>query len=442
MIDEELSKSVTEALSKGLGNQAETVERDLNDFYCWMLNKGKNPDRAKGLSESQADNYHSRIDQIYRFVLFRLTPTDRRYLTHGCADAIIEKLDDDAICTQAGEPYAETSKRKFSNALEKYFEWRHDDCGDMEEWTPQVSFSDGRYNSADKLNFEERWKVRQAALDHGSLPNYYETTQDERDRISGIVAQRVGKPKEEITRKDWEKADSGSKIGSLVSVALETGIIPCEVNEARLGWYDPKRNVFRIPNEYAGKNRPTKDLPLTEEAGENMSKWIQERRHLRMYDGTNRLWLNNEGNPYDSANLCDLVRRLCDQVGIDYENRKIVWYSLRHNLGQSIEEEEDLSEARDQLRHESIETTKKFYGESPIESRRQTLEQINTVARKAAENPDFNPYADNEREHVSVSSKAATSRSPPEETAHIDSRIKDTQEARNEFARKVMNDEV
>ena len=131
-------------------------------------------------------------------------------------------------------------------------------------------------------------------------------------------------------------------------------------------------------------------LPLTEHTGNVLSEWIQERRHLEAYDGTTRLWLNNADDPpYKSASLCYLVRRLCDEADIPRENRKIVWYSLRHNLGKSMEAVDSLSQASDQLRHSSMETTKGTYAKSSIEGRRNTLEKINDRAKRTAENPDF-----------------------------------------------------
>ncbi|WP_323677043.1 site-specific integrase [Halorubellus sp. PRR65] len=275
------------------------------------------------------------------------------------------------------------------------------------------------------------------------LPSYHEKAEEERDKINGLIAQRLGKPKEEITTTDWERADISSKIGSLVGVGLETGIIPIEVGRARTNWYNPKRNVLKISKEDSGKDRPTTELPLTEETGERLSKWIQERRHLEKYDGTDRLWLNREGNPYDSKNLCYLVRRLCEEAGIPHENRKIVWYSLRHNLGQSIEETEDISQASDQLRHDSIQTTKETYGESTIESRRHTLEQINQVAERTVEDPDFNPYAGSDQ---------GSSQQPKEESArsgptgytqkHINVHIEDTQDERVDLAQKILSDDI
>ena len=79
--------------------------------------------------------------------------------------------------------------------------------------------------------------------------------------------------------------------------------------------------------------------------------------------------LNNADNSYKSASFCYLVRRLCYEADISRENQTIVWYSLRHNLGKSIEKVDSLSKASDQLRHSSMETTKGTYAKPLMESR-------------------------------------------------------------------------
>ncbi|WP_233204266.1 tyrosine-type recombinase/integrase [Halegenticoccus soli] len=210
-----------------------------------------------------------------------------------------------------------------------------------------------------------------------------------------------------------------------------------------MDWYKPKRNLLRIPNEFASKDRPTTELPLTEDTVNLLSKWIQERRHYEQYDGTNRLWLNRNGNPYTSKNLCYLVRRFCEEAGIDHEDRKIVWYSLRHSLGKSIEEEEDLSQASDQLRHKSIETMKLFYATSSIESRRHTLEKVNETAQRAAEDPGFNPYADGGQKRT-PSSAAKVPRSSTDQQSvpvkHVDAVIENTPEGRDQFMRQFLTE--
>lgn len=118
-------KPITNALAESLGDDASSVQSDLAEFYNWMLTKGRKPKREKALSPSLSENYHARVDQIFRFVINRIKPSDKTEITHDQADLIVKWLDRDEIRTQGGDAYLETSKRKFTNALQKYFAWKH-----------------------------------------------------------------------------------------------------------------------------------------------------------------------------------------------------------------------------------------------------------------------------------------------------------------------------
>lgn len=387
----ELSSQLTKQLDS---ESAQNIENQLNEFHQWMKVKGKEPAKRTPLSESQSRNYVARMDQVFRFATAFTDLDNPVDFSHTHADQIIRLLDEDRITQVNGNEYAESSKRKFANAIEKYFLWRHG-TGERDRWKPNVRFSQNHFRSIDKLNFRERGLIRAAALEYRSLPSFYDTSESERERINTLVAQRIGKPKDQITGEDWRRDDISSKIGSLVGVGLDTGILAKEVGEAEVSWYRPKQNVLVIPHDRAAKERPNAELPLSDQTGEALSQWIRERRHRPKYDATQKIWLNQAGNPYNSNNLCYLVRRLCQEAGIPLEeDRKISWYSIRHSLGQSMDDVGDLSGANDQLRHESIKTTKDIYGESSIEHRRSTLNQINLIERRAVQDSTFDPFAE------------------------------------------------
>jgi integrase len=432
------AKPITEKLADTLGDDASDVETFLQAFHGWLRECGQNPQRNESMARSGAANYHARIDQLYRFVLEVDELQKERRLTHEQANDLIWRLDNDEILTQSGTAYSQTSKRKFSNALQKYFEWLHHEDMMPEPWEPNVVFADGEHESADSLSFEERHKIRETALEYSSLPAYYETSPAERERINAIVAQRLGKPKEEVTERDWKEADTSAKVGSLVAVALETGMIPIEIKNARVDWYNPRKQVFVIPKKYAAKNRPTTELPLTDDTAEVLSEWMRERRHLSAYDDTTRIWLNQSENPYTSGNLCYLIRQLCRAAGIHIEDRKIVWYSLRHNLGHTFEEVADISATKDQLRHQYLETTKDTYGETATEKRRFTLEAISETAEEAATNDSYNPYAQDVDQTITVDSDTEPE-SGNSNGVHIDEEIADTTDARSQLARDILD---
>lgn len=140
-----------------------------------------------------------------------------------------------------------------------------------------------------------------------------------------------------------------------------------------------------------------------------------------------------------------MLRQLCDEAGIDHTDRKIVWYSLRHNLGQSIEEVEDISQAKDQLRHRDLETTKKSYGKSSVESRRNTLEKIYKRASRALDDPAYNPYGDDEPglppyENDPTTDSVTTSVESNPGTVHANAYIENTPQARVDFVHRFLDE--
>lgn len=144
-------RPIMNALSESLGEQASRVERDLDDVYGWMRTKGKNPNRRKPLSPSVSSNYHSRIDQVFRFVIDRNAPADNTTLAHEQADLIIKLLDRNEICKRNGDPYSESGKRKFADAIPKYFAWRYDRLDDVERWRPRINFSEDLVSNSIRL---------------------------------------------------------------------------------------------------------------------------------------------------------------------------------------------------------------------------------------------------------------------------------------------------
>lgn len=443
-------RTITAELKELLGPDREQVERDLVAYYDWMRREGKvskkqNSERRKPLAKGTVDNYHYHIDRAFRLVIDRLDPADKTHLTHDQADLIVKWLDENEIRKRSGEPFSASTKRKMVNALQKYFEWRCLSGEADKKWESNIEFSDDQYEKTDRLSFTERAMIREAATEHHALPGYYDVDDERRDEINATVAQRLGKPKDELEPMDWERADVSNKIGSLVNVGLDVGITPIEVEEAREDWYDPKKNELTIPEEYASKDRSTSTQPLTESTGRLLRAWLHERRHYEEYDETDRIWLNNEGNPYNSSNLCYLVRRLCDEVGIDHENRKIVWYSLRHNLGQTVREVADLAEASEHLRHSGLEITHDLYSEASVEKRRHTLEKIQELSRRSLEDPDFNVYEALDESILTI----LRSNDPVElltndrhqGEAHVDVTIDNTPSARMQLARDLLAEE-
>lgn len=457
MTDTQLPVELTKSLREMVGSAGADVQQKYSNLYEWMIQKGKNPRREKGLNESTAQNYIKRLDQLHRFSIRYFDPDDHTMIRDEHADELLLMIDRAEITQQhganKGEEYGESAKRKFANALEKYFTWRYHEGSMDYEWEPKIDFSDGKGESAYRFTYRELGLLFDEAQSYGSLPSYYETSEEEREKIDGLVAQRLGIPKEDVTRNDWLHADWSRKIYALVTVGYDVGMTPIEVANAETQWYDPQTKTLTIPSEYACKEREKEEVGLADESAEAMSEWLQERRHLEKYDGSNKIWLNREGNSYTSGSLCTLLRKLCGEAGIKTEDRKVVWYSLRQTMGRNVTDEGDLSEANDQLRHNRLETTQENYNRTPVEKLRARLNETRRKAEKAAADPDYNPY----EEHITSSdspaqsSTAKASPDPSERTdvvtkvgggdIHVDATVEDTMEARVDVTRQILDEE-
>lgn len=439
---------LTEELTKLLRVDAETIREEYQNFSDWMMEEGKNPVKSEPLKIATAENYIERLDKLQRFNIQYLNPDRGTVITDEQAEEILRLLAKDVITKTSGGDYSESAKRKFANTVQKYLEWKFHEGQLQFEWQPRINFSQTNHNSAAKLSYQELGAIFKSAKGYSSLPSYHTSTPEEREQIKGLVAQRLSKPKSEIKRKDWLRADQSVKVHALTLTAYDAGLTPKGVKKAEVGWFQPERNVLKIPTKYATKERSKEEVGLADETCEALSKWIRERRHLEKYDGTSKLWLNREANPYESGSLCGLLRNLCDDAGIPTEDRAIRWYSFRHTSGRNVTNEGSLAEANDQLRHESLETTQETYNETPIEKLRQTVEKTHEKANRAAEDPDYNPYADDEdesqRSHNETGSGNASSDDVVEHVGggnvHVDAVIEDTTQERVDISHQILPD--
>lgn len=179
---------------------------------------------------------------------------------------------------------------------------------------------------------------------------------------------------------------------------------------------------------------------------------MRERRHLEAYDGKGKLWLNREGNPYQSGSLCKIIRDLCAEADVKTDGRKIVWYSLRQTMGRNVTEEGELSESNDQLRRNNLESTHENYNQTPVEKLQARLNSTRQKVERAATDPEYNPFEEDQPGHASP--RSASSRQSTRESneladavtttdsgrAHTDIEIENTTAARAEIARQLLDD--
>ncbi len=339
----------------------------------WLKTEGKDPDRSEGLARKTAGNYASRLDKFYRWVWDEFDGYTTR-ITHEHADEYIQRLANDDLCKGDGTPYSPAHKRKETDALEKLFEWRARELGG-EQWEPAVTFSESGSNPPDVFSKAERAKLREAALELDSIPAYNGLSPEERDRWKAHLAQKLGKPKADVTPDDWERVSTSWEVPSLVWTALDAGLRPVEIERSRIGWLRLEKGVIHIPKREASKNRDHWEVALSERTVRALERWLDERENYMKYDGYEDIWLNWQGNPYQSRTLNYLLDKLCDAADIDQENRDLTWYSIRHSTGTYLATEGDLSQAKAQLRHKSVDSTMR-YTHPPIEERRDTLDEM------------------------------------------------------------------
>lgn len=371
--DQEATTSLNEVTIVPEPSEERLNQRQLVDYrsereQCldWLLTFGKNPDKAEGYAVSTVSARAHRMDQFYRWVWDQ----EDRYtanVTHDHADAWLKHL--------ARRDQSNAHKSNCRKAALMLFKWRQHNHG-LEEWDPVISFvtSDKTTTPRDYLTDSERSAIREAALEYGSVPSYDSVSPQERNRRKAYLAQRFEKPKSKITRDDWDQAN-GWKIPSLVWVSLDAGLRPIEVERAVTDWVDLENGVLRIPREDSSKNRADWIVGLKHRTAHVLERWLEQRDAYEEYDDTNQLWLTREANPYSSASLRYVLHRLCEIAGIDTENRKMSWYSIRHSTGTYMTREEDLAAAQTQLRHLRPETTMK-YDQTPVEDRQDALDRM------------------------------------------------------------------
>ncbi|WP_435319001.1 site-specific recombinase xerd [Haloarchaeobius sp. TZWSO28] len=219
---------VTEPSTEFL-NQRQLVDYRAHREDClrWLLTFGKDPDKVEGYAHSTVKARAARMDRFYRWVW----EEEGRYVSepsHEHADAFLKQL--------AYEDRSNADRSNYQKALQMLFKWYQHERGGQ-AYEPAMTFytDDSATQPRDFLTREERSRVREAALEYGSIPAYKSITPEQRDRWRAHLAQRFDKPKSEVVPADWDRAN-GWKVPSLVSASLDAGLRPIEVERARTSW--------------------------------------------------------------------------------------------------------------------------------------------------------------------------------------------------------------
>lgn len=347
--------------------QVEDYEDHRKTCFDWLLDRGKAPKKYKGYSVYSVKNDAYRLDQFFRFVWREETDGYTVNVSHDYADDYLRYL-------AAEEGHSGDDGAKHRQALIRYFKWRAYERGG-EEYEPEITFDkDSGLHPRDYLSRDEREEIRDASLEYGVVPEYDDLSSTDLDRVKSHLAQRYEKPKDKVSKDDFKRAN-GWMIPSLVFVSLDAGLRPCEVRQATVDWIDTDNQLIRIPKEVSSKNRDNWELALSDRTTRVLERWLAEREEDRQFQDTDAVWLTRESNRWSPQSLRYLLHQLCDLAGIDTENRKMSWYSIRHSTGTYLTEETDMPTAAMQLRHQSLDTTAKYVGTDP-EKRRDALNSL------------------------------------------------------------------
>jgi len=349
------------------GRQTEDYRLYQEELVRWLLNMGKNPDKAEGYSRHTVDTAAYQIDKFHRYIWTGIEDGYTQQITTDHADQFMQHL--------AVQDWKQSYKASLQKSVKREFNFRFYQRGG-DEWEPQFNFYDqtGTHQPRDYLSKEERGKIREAALEYGSVPSYANLSGGERNKWRAYLAQRFDKPKSEVTREDWKRANSW-KYPSLVWASLDTGLRPIEVERAVVSWVDLGNEVLRIPKAESSKNQDNWVVALSSRTARALEKWLDEREQYEKYENTEKIWLTREGNPYGTNSLAYTVRQLCDIAGISYENREMTWYTIRHSVGTQMSAEEGLGATQAQMRHKDERTTMR-YDQAPVENRREALDRM------------------------------------------------------------------
>ena len=267
--------------------------------------------------------------------------------------------------------YEESTLNNFVKTLKRIFKYFNHEKGKNIEWECPIDINETGVTNRDYFKKDEFRPLYEASLEHGTVKHYHSCSPEERDELKAHLAQRFEKAKSEVGPDDFQKANS-FKIPSIVSVSLDCGLRPVEVGRTKKEWVNLEESTLDIPKEESSKNTENWKCVLSNKSARALEKWVDERSSYRKYNGVDELWLNEKGNPYGSSPLNYLLEQLIERGGIRPAGRDLSWYSIRHGTATVWVDEEDLHDAREQLRHKNFETTL-GYSNSGIRNRKEEV---------------------------------------------------------------------
>ena len=183
--------------------QLEDYRGFREDLIRWMLNLGKDPEKAKGYAYDTARQRSYKTDQFYRWIWSQEGYTT--YATTGYADRYSKKL--------AYEETSQTHKAAVQKAVKTLFKYFRYEKNRGIDWDPEIKYSNGGSNThqiRDFLTDGERRRIKQAVLKYGSVPHYNSLTPGERERWKNTSRNGSRNPRKQSRKVIGRRRTAGS----------------------------------------------------------------------------------------------------------------------------------------------------------------------------------------------------------------------------------------
>lgn len=297
----------------------EDYRANKRDLLTWLLERGKDPFSYDGYAATTIRKTHYKLERTYRWAW----KADQRYkwrFDKAVADQWLDYL------------------------------WKHDD--DVPQ--PQIA----EYEKAIKQLFKYWNNTTDANIDWSYDRQLTKSYNTERDHFTAAELRQLYETS--LSHDPLSRDKSSWKIPSLIGVTNDLGFRPIEIKQATVDWMYPEQELVEIPKEDSVKSSSAWTCGLSNQAAAALSRWMDERENDPAYDDTDLVWLNAHGTAYDHKSVNYLLDQLIEKADIEAPRRDLTWYSIRHGVATMWADQEGVSYAQEQLRHEEPETTMNY----------------------------------------------------------------------------------